>query len=65
MRPKGPSELVRKTRTICMNEAELTMVENIMDYYRLHNVSETVRFLVIKENQKITENSEKAVEHGR
>lgn len=43
----------RKARTISMNEAEITMTENVMDYYRLHSVSETIRFLIIRENARI------------
>ena len=43
----------RKARTISMNEAEITIAKNVMDFYRFHSISETVRFLLLRENAKI------------
>lgn len=56
------NEFKRRPRTITMNDNEITMTENVMEYYRLHSVSETVRFLIIRENSRIeAEKAEKAV----
>lgn len=46
-------EYKRKARTISMNDAELTITKNVMDFYRMHSISETVRFLILRENAKI------------
>ncbi len=46
-------EFKRKARTISMNEAEITITKKIMDFYRFHSLSETVRFLILRENAKI------------
>lgn len=43
----------RTPRSVNMNEAELQMAENVMEYYHLHTVSEVIRFLIIRENARI------------
>lgn len=43
----------RKPRSISMSEREKSFAENIMYYYRLHSISDAIRFLIIRENAAI------------
>ena len=55
--------LKRKPRSVTLSEDEIAKTEVVMDYYHLHSISETLRFLAIREFAKITGcNSE--VKHG-
>ena len=56
--------LKRKPRSVTLSEDEVTKTETVMNYYHLHSVSETLRFLAIREFVRITGcNSE--VENGK
>lgn len=56
--------LKRKPRSVTLSEEEVTKTEFVMNYYKLHSVSETLRFLAIREFARITGcNSE--VENGK
>lgn len=43
----------RKPRSISLSEREISSAENIMYYYRLHSISDAIRFLIIRENAEI------------
>lgn len=49
MREKLSEEKVRRARTISMNEIEIAYAEKIRDAYKMHSVSDAVRFLIYKE----------------
>ena len=46
--------LKRKPRSVTLSEDEITKTEIVMNYYHLHSVSETLRFLAIREFTRIT-----------
>ena len=59
------SNLIRKPRCLSLNDFEVAMLKTIMDYYHMNNVSEVMRYLIMRENARIEQEVCKAVADGR